>query len=352
MSSLPAGNWSIPTADGGSCEIRMGRSIVTAAQVVPDGAERVVFLTQPHVVELAHSLAQQTRTRASIPVHVQTLPDGDQAKSLAVVERVYQDLNEVGFTRGDLIVGVGGGALTDVAGFVAATYLRGVDVVYVPTTLLGAVDAAIGGKTGVNVGGKNLAGVFRHPRRVVVDLNILEALSDDLLREGAAEAVKAGFIASAPIVAAYESHGLGASLDDVVPAAIDVKVRAVSADFKETGIRAILNYGHTVGHAIEVAARISHGSAVAIGMVAAGRISAGLLGFTGAARQRSVLERIGLPTTAPAVEIVEVERLMGHDKKRDSSGLRMVLLEDFGRPVVQHVPPAALRLGLDEVGIG
>jgi 3-dehydroquinate synthase len=351
MAETLLGNWTISTGDGGRCDIQVGRGISEADQVVPEGFPRVVFLTQAAVVDLAQALAAQAETRLGTAANVYTLPDGDAAKTLAVVEHVYQDLNALGFTRGDLIVGVGGGALTDVAGFVAATYLRGVAVTYLPTTLLGAVDAAIGGKTGVNVGGKNLVGVFRHPRRVTVDLDILDELPEELRREGAAEIVKAGFIAADAIVASYEAHGLEAPLDDIVPAAVDVKVRAVTADFKEAGIRAILNYGHTIGHAIEVAAGIPHGHAVAIGMVAAGRISQDVLGFTGAARQREVLRNIGLPIAAPAVDAAEIEWLMGRDKKRDSAGLRMVLLEDFGRPVVQHVPVSAVRHGLTEIGV-
>lgn len=278
MTEVLLGNWTISGAEGGRCEIQVGRGVASADRVVPDGFNRVVFLTQPNVVDLTQMLAQQTRARITTDVHVNTLPDGDDAKNLTVVEQIYKDLNAIGFTRGDLIVAVGGGAITDVAGFVAATYLRGVAATYLATTLLGAVDAAIGGKTGVNVEGKNLAGVFRHPQRVVVDLDILDELPLGLRREGAAEAVKAGFIASWPIVDAYETHGIDAPLELIVPAAIAVKVQAVTADFKEAGIRAILNYGHTIGHAIEVAAGISHGHAVAMGMVAAGEISADLLG--------------------------------------------------------------------------
>jgi len=248
------------------------------------------------------------------------------------------------------VVGVGGGALTDLAGFVAATYLRGVSAAYLPTTLLGSVDAAIGGKTGVNVGGKNLAGVFKHPARVIIDLNILEQLPVALLREGAAEAVKAGFISDPVIVDEYESRGVAASLDTVVPAAIAVKVGAVSEDFREQGRRAILNYGHTIGHAIEVAGSISHGDAVAIGMVAAGRISEIMLGFPQAERQRRIIAGIGLPVVAPPVDGAEVAMLMGRDKKRDAGGIRMVLLEDFGKPLVQHVDADLIEEGLAAIG--
>ena len=306
---------------------------------------------QPSVAALAEAIAEQTRRSSTSRAHVRILPDSDAAKNLATVGDVYEWLNSLGFTRSDLIVGVGGGALTDLAGFAAATYLRGVEVVYLPTSLLGAVDASIGGKTGVNVGGKNLAGVFRHPSRVVVDLDILDEIPIGLRREGAAEAVKAGFIADAVIIDEYETNGIAASLDVVVPAAIAVKVHAVTADFREQGLRAILNYGHTLGHAIEVAGSISHGEAVAIGMVAAGAISEEMLGFPHAGRQRSIIERIGLPVVAPQVDVDLVATLVGRDKKRDAAGIRMVLLEDFGQPVVKHVDLEEIAIGLAAVGV-
>lgn len=340
----------IAAADGRSCEIRVGRDIATATELLVGTGATAAFLTQPPAAPLARKIAAEVEVNGLVSAEVRILPDGEEAKNLATVEEVYEWLNSLGFTRADLVVGVGGGALTDLAGFVAATYLRGVEVVYLPTTLLGAVDAAIGGKTGVNVGGKNLAGVFRHPARVIVDLDVLDRLPAGLRREGAAEAVKAGFIADAAIVEEYESHGIDVSLDIVVPAAIAVKVHAVTTDFREQGLRAILNYGHTIGHAIEVAGAISHGDAVAIGMVAAGKISELMLGFPQAERQTEVIQRIGLPVTSPPVDADQVAMLMNRDKKRDAAGIKMVLLEDFGNPVVRHVPADLIAAGLAAVG--
>jgi 3-dehydroquinate synthase len=334
-------------ADGRDSEILVGRDIATMSNLLPTTPGKVAFVTQPAVASIARTLAEQTPAQT----YVRELPDGEAAKKLAVVEEVYEWLNGVGFTRGDVIVGVGGGALTDVAGFVAATYLRGVEVVYLPTTLLGAVDASIGGKTGVNVGGKNLAGVFRHPQRVIVDFEILDVIPTHLRTEGSAEVLKAGLIADPAIVAAYEKFGGGVSLEEVVPAAIAVKVEAVTTDFREQGRRAILNYGHTIGHAIEVAGGIPHGHAVAIGMVAAGRIAEEMLGFEGAGRQRDVIEQIGLPIASPPVDRGLVDTLMMRDKKRDDRGLRMVLLEEIGRPVVRHVPAGVLAAGMDAIGV-
>ena len=343
--------WEIATGDGGTCRIRVGRGIATGPELVPDPRRNVAIVTQPPVATLAERVAAELADTAAGNVRIQVLPDEEEAKSLSVVEDTYEWLNSIGLTRDGVIVGIGGGALTDVAGFVAATYLRGVDVAYLSTTLLGAVDASIGGKTGVNVGGKNLAGAFRHPGRVIIDLDILEELPEQLLCAGAAEVVKAGFIAAPGIIGAYEADGLEVDLDYVVPEAIGVKVDAVTADFREAGVRAILNYGHTIGHGVEVAAGIPHGHAISIGMVAAGRVSQEVLGFAGSHRQRQVLERIGLPTTSPEVDLEQLAMLMGRDKKRDAAGLRMVLLRDFGKPVVQHVDEDLIQLGLQEIGL-
>jgi 3-dehydroquinate synthase len=342
--------YEIPAEAGRSCEVHIGSGVATPGSLLLPGVERAGILTQPSVTDLADNVALGIRDRGSA-ADLFVLPDGDSAKTLATVEKVFEWLNSLGFTRADQVIGVGGGAATDMAGFAAATYLRGIEVTYLPTTLLGAVDAAIGGKTGVNVGGKNLAGVFRHPARVIVDLDVLRRLPDSLLREGAAETVKAGFISDTSILLEYEQAGLAASLDLVVPAAIRVKVDTVKADFTEQGLRAILNYGHTIGHAIEIAGGISHGDAVAIGMVAAGRVSREMLGFDQAARQSEILSRIGLPTVAPPVDVERVLMLMNRDKKRDSGGIRMVLLEDFGRPVLRHVDDDLIAHGLDEIGV-
>ena len=340
----------IDAADGRICEIAIGRDIANAASLVLSGIGRVGVIAQPTVEELATQLAAEINDLGTA-ADVLVLPDGDEAKNLLTVESIYEWLNRQGFTRHDMLVAVGGGSLTDVAGFVAATYLRGIEVSYLPTTLLGAVDASIGGKTGVNVGGKNLAGAFRHPARVVVDLDIIDALPEGLLREGGAETVKAGFIADTEIVAEYERAGLEADIDLVVPAAIRVKVETVRSDFTEQGNRAFLNYGHTLGHAVEIAAGISHGDAVAIGMVAAGAVSSAAVGFAHHDRQRDIIARIGLPVDIAGLDRAEVEFLMGRDKKRDRDGIRMVLLEDFGRPVLQHVDDALLEVGFAAIGV-
>ncbi len=322
-------------------------SIALGDLLAPPGGMpgRVAVFAQPGSRHVASPVAD----RFGAPLRL--LPDGDAAKTLTVVEGSYLWLNDLGFTRHDLVVAVGGGALTDVVGFVAGTYLRGVPVALVPTTLLGAVDAAVGGKTGVNVGGKNLAGVFRHPHRVVVDPDVLAALPQALLREGAAEAVKTGLIGDADLVDLYEEHGLAAPVDDVVRRAIAVKARIASRDFREAGVRAWLNYGHTVGHAVEVALGMSHGNAVAVGMVAAAAVSAHRLGFRDADRQLRILEGLGLPTAARGADPGAIRRLMALDKKRDVRGLRMTLLRAVADPEVVGVGDEDVGIALAAIGV-
>lgn len=333
-------------------EILIGRAMLpTIVEGVADrGAAAAAVLCQPTTHHMADRLASAL-DGAGIRASGYTLPDGEEAKRMAVVEDVYRHLNDQRFTRSDIVIAVGGGSLTDVAGFVAGTYLRGVPAVYVPTTLLGAVDAAIGGKTGVNVDGKNLAGVFKHPERVVIDVDVLDALPERARREGAAEAVKTGFIADMAIARAYERDGLAVDLEEIVDRSVAVKASIVSADFREHGVRAHLNYGHTVGHALETSTGRSHGDAVSIGMVAAGAAGERVLGFGGAERQRSILAGIGLPTAAPDADTTAVRSLMALDKKRDAGGLRFVLLADFERPEVVGVDDATVAVALAAVGL-
>jgi len=324
--------------------ILVGRDMtqILTEMVSGNGHRQIAVICQPSTFALAETYANAFHV-AGIEVGGYTLPDGEEAKRLGVVEDVYRFLNARHFTRDDLVVGVGGGALTDVTGFIAGTYLRGVSAMYVATTLLASVDAAIGGKTGVNVDGKNLAGVFSHPEAVIIDVDILDALPREQKINGAAEAIKTGFIADTEIIAAFENDGIDTDLEDVVNRSVTVKTRVVNEDFTERGARAILNYGHTIGHAIETTTGRPHGESVAIGMVAAGHASRHHLGFSGADRQSDILAFIGLPVTAPEAKLAPTRAAMAFDKKRDSKGLRMVLLEDFGSPVLIHPDDATVR---------
>ncbi len=329
-----------------------GGLLSDAAEYLPQREDRrqVAILTQPSVRSLADSVAGSILD-GGVAASVIPLPDGEAAKTLSVIEDVALALNRLGLTRADTVLGIGGGATTDTAGFVAATYLRGIECVLAPTTLLGAVDAAVGGKTGVNVGGKNLVGAFRHPSRVLVDIDVLESLPMDLRRQGTAEALKTGFVGDPDLVELYREHGIDAPLDEVVGRAIGVKARVVSEDFREGGLRAVLNYGHTAGHAVEVAAGISHGEAVAIGMVAAGVVGERTVGFDRRVEQEELIASLGLPTRSPNVDAGEIERLMALDKKRDTGGIRFVVLEDFGIPRVVHPDDATVRASLHAIGI-
>lgn len=343
----------ITEGDNAVSEILIERGLLLdAASYLPQREDRrqVAILTQPTVRAHADAVARSMLDH-DIDASVISLPDGEAAKTLSVIEDVARDLNRLGLTRDDSVFGIGGGAVTDATGFVAATYLRGVECVLAPTTLLGAVDAAVGGKTGVNVGGKNLVGVFRHSSRVLIDVDVLDALPVDLRRQGTAEALKTGFVGDPELVELYREHGIDAPLDEVVTRAIGVKARVVSQDFREGGLRAVLNYGHTVGHAVEVAAGISHGEAVAIGMVAAGVVGERTVGFNRRVEQEQLIASLGLPTRSSDVDVVEIERLMALDKKRDTGGIRFVVLEDFGVPRVVHPDGATVRAALHAIGI-
>lgn len=335
---------------GSDCEILVGRG--RPSPLLPPRPERLraAVLTQagarPWAEEVVDCLAAE-----GVETALWAMPDREGAKTLAAVEEAYRLLAGLGLGRDDTVVGVGGGALTDAAGFVAGTWMRGVESVYLPTTLLGSVDAAIGGKTGVNIGGKNLVGVFWQPRRVVVDLAVLEDLPPEIARQGAAEILKAGLLAEPRIVESYLRHGLDVSPEEVVPSAIAIKAGIVSGDLTERGRRGLLNLGHTIGHGIEFASGLSHGEAVAIGLVAAAAVSERLLGFAGSEEVMAALEAVGLPTSSPPVDRDEVLRLIGLDKKRRAGRTRMVLLEAVGRPLLMEVSDEDIAHGLTAVGV-
>ncbi|QWC86698.1 3-dehydroquinate synthase [Nocardioidaceae bacterium] len=284
-----------------------------------------------------------------------TVPDGEAGKTADVAARAWEALGEAGFTRSDAVVTVGGGAVTDMGGFIAATWLRGVPVVHVPTTLLAMVDAAVGGKTGMNTGaGKNLVGAFHEPAGVVCDLDALVTLPRAELVAGMAEVLKCGFIADPRILELVEG-GAGAAMDPLSPVvaelvrrAVQVKADVVAGDLRETGGadghpgREALNYGHTLAHAIERASgyAVRHGEAVAIGMVFVAELArrAGRLDEETVARHRTVLEAVGLPTTYADHDYETLLAGMRVDKKARGATLRFVVLEGIGRPVVLTGP--------------
>jgi 3-dehydroquinate synthase len=307
-------------------------------------------VAQPAVASTAASIVRDLEA-SGVRAPVIDVPAGGAAKTMTTVEEVCLTLASAGVTRDDMVLGVGGGGVTDLTGFVAAVYMRGIRAHFVPTTLLAAVDAAIGGKSGIDIGGKNLIGGFRHPARVVIDLEILDALPPPLIREGMAEALKSGLVGDPGLVEVLERDGVDAALDEVVSRSLAVKARIVGRDFEERGERVHLNYGHTIGHALESATRIPHGEAVAIGMIGAGRASALVAGFDDEDRQREAIAGLGLPTSAPAVGRQAILDLMWLDKKRRSDDIRMVLLEAVGHPLVAEVSSATVDAALTASGI-
>lgn len=337
--------------------IRCGESEVVVGHGLPEPLlhfreqrRRAAVLTQPAAT--AHALEVATRLRAEgLASEIIGLPDREEAKTLEVARSVYEAFADQDLTVHDTVVAVGGGSVTDLAGFVAGTWLRGVEAVNVPTTFLAAVDAAIGGKTGVNLGGKNLVGVFWQPSRVLIDLDLMMALPPALVREGMAEALKAGMVGDADLAALLTAKGLDAPLEEVVARAIRVKARLVEADPRDRGVRHHLNFGHTIGHALEYASTLSHGESVSLGMIAAARISETRVGFGGTAELVDTLAGLGLPMVARGLDRQRVVDLVHRDKKRDADGLRMVLLEEVGRPVVVSVGAEDLAAGLAAIGL-
>ena len=345
---------SIPVGSGDDAhEVVVGHGVVDA--VVPllgDAVERVLVVHPPTLAVWAQRVADAAR-EAGLDAYLAVVPDAEEAKSAAVAAELWGALGQAGFTRTDAVVGVGGGTVTDLAGFVAATWLRGVRVVQVPTTLLAMVDAAVGGKTGINTPeGKNLVGSFHPAAGVLCDLDALATLPRPDLVAGMAEVVKCGFIADPRILELVEADPVaavdveGPFLRQLVERAIRVKADVVTADLREIELREILNYGHTFGHAVEQVEgyRWRHGEAVSVGMTFAaelGRLS-GHLAPSLVDRHRAILTSLGLPVTYAPDRWDELVTAMRRDKKARGSRLRFVVLDDVAVPVRLEGPPDAM----------
>jgi 3-dehydroquinate synthase len=331
--------------------------------LVGDAARRVALI---HPEDLP-SLPEQVRGALApaydvVPVPV---PPGEQAKTAEVAAACWDSLGTAGFTRSDAVVTVGGGATTDLGGFVAATWLRGVRVVHVPTTVLGMVDAAVGGKTGINTpAGKNLVGAFHEPAGVLCDLDLLRGLPEAERRSGLGEVVKCGFIADPEILRLVETTSPdelspeSPVLQELVERAVRVKAAVVAGDLREASAdgshpgREVLNYGHTMGHAVERASEYSlrHGEAVAIGCVFVAELarSAGLLGDDLADRHRAAFARVGLPTGWAGASYDDLRARMAVDKKSRGTTMCFVVLDDLASPRILADPDEAhLRAAYD-----
>lgn len=284
------------------------------------------------------------------PAPVITIGQGETAKTLDTALAVYRQLAALEADRSSLVVGIGGGIVCDVAGFCAATYMRGLRCGFVPTTLLAQVDASVGGKNGVNLDGfKNLIGVFRQPAFVLCDPRFIATLPTAEIQNGLAEVVKHGAIADADLLSFLETLPADGDLEPdalarIVGDSVRIKSAVVNQDEKETGLRRILNFGHTIGHAVEKTVGLSHGRAVSIGMAFAGQVSVacGLLAADQARRLTTIQQHLGLPTRMDPAWAPAVAAALAKDKKRQGRDVHFVLLAELGRAVVAP-------MGLDDI---
>jgi 3-dehydroquinate synthase len=317
-----------------------------------------VVIDTPYVAALKEVAASRSRVAVFFSVDMKSsipriegldteffyfpIPDGEAGKSVEILHQSWNWLGAAGFTRDDLIIGIGGGAVTDFAGFAAASWLRGIDWVAIPTTVAGMVDAAIGGKTGINSDyGKNLIGAFHSPISVIIDPQWLDSLSDRDFLAGLAEVVKCGFIQDEKILSAMRGKTLSVIRKsreltiELIERSVQVKADVVSGDFKESFSREILNYGHTFGHAVELSSKYSlrHGECVAIGMafIAHLAVEVGVMSEDLLKEHLDILTGLGLPTTYSGAEWPELLATMKVDKKSRGDSLRFVVISEVGK---------------------
>jgi 3-dehydroquinate synthase len=329
-------------------EVVIGRNLLDQVPSMLIGAKKVMIV-HPVGLSVSAEALRDSLIGSGFDVVLAGVPDSEDAKRIEVAAFCWGILGKSEFSRTDMIIGFGGGAITDLAGFVAATWLRGVGIVQIPTTVLAMVDAAIGGKTGVNTAeGKNLVGVFHSPSGVLVDLETLASLARNELVAGFAEIIKCGFISDTQILDLVERNIQEATDSsselflELVTRAIKVKAIVVAEDFREEGLRETLNYGHTLGHAIELAERYKwrHGAAVSIGMVFAAELARlnGRLSMAEVQRHRDVLASLGLPVSYPADKWPQLLANMRIDKKARAGSLRFIVLDEIGKPRIMHAP--------------
>ena len=310
------------------------------------------IITDENVMRPYGRAAQWSLQRSGIAAHCFIIPPGEPSKSFELVQHIYAWLVGLKAERGQAIIAVGGGVVGDLAGFVAATFLRGVPFIQVPTSMAAMVDASIGGKVAVNLPqAKNLVGAFYQPLAVLADVQALSTLGQRELSEGWAEAIKHGLILDEGLLDLFEEHAEALMAVEpeistqVIRRSMAIKADVVSQDERETlGIRILLNYGHTIGHALESSTeygRFMHGEGVAIGMMGAAKMARqmGLIPQELVDRQRAILQRFNLPTKAANVSVADISQAMSLDKKVQSGVNRWVLLEGVGRAVVRQDVP-------------
>ncbi|RNL57317.1 3-dehydroquinate synthase [Arthrobacter oryzae] len=341
------------TTPGENYDVVVGRGLLASLPALLGERVQRVLVIHPRALRLTGDTVREELAAAGFNALTAEIPDAEEGKHIEVASFCWQVLGQNDFTRSDAVVTVGGGAVTDLGGFVAATWLRGVKVIHMPTSLLGMVDAAVGGKTGINTAeGKNLVGAFHPPAGVLADLDTLDTLPKNELISGMAEVIKCGFIADPVILDLIEKDTAAvadprsALLRELIERAIGVKAEVVSEDLKESGRREILNYGHTLGHAIELAERYSwrHGAAVSVGMMFAAELarSVGRLSDADADRHRSILESLGLPITYRRDRWQALLDGMRRDKKSRGDLLRFVVLDGVAKPGILDVPDTSL----------
>jgi len=334
-------------------DVLVGRGLLGELPGMLGDRVRKVLVVHPRALRTTAEAVREDLVAAGYEAVAAEVPDDEDAKTAQVAAFLWGVLGQSSFTRSDAVVAVGGGTVTDLAGFVAATWLRGVKVVHVPTTLLAMVDAAVGGKTGINTAeGKNLVGAFHPPAGVLCDLAALETLPTNDLLAGMAEVVKCGFIKDERILELVEADPQAVRdpaapvVRELVERAVRVKADVVGRDLKEAGEREVLNYGHTLAHAVELVERFAwrHGAAVSVGMVFAAELAAVAGRLDGAVvdRHRSVLGSLGLPLTYRGDRWPQLLEAMGRDKKTRGDLLRFVVLDDVARPTRLEGPDPSL----------
>ena len=366
LSASDANLAAVVNTSQGAYRVIVGRGVIESigAEMAAAGLKgRAYVVADQALFPAGVRRCQEALEAGGFPAHVLTIPSGEQMKSLDPARHVWEWLAAQRAERRDVVVALGGGVTGDLAGFVAATWLRGVPFVQAPTSMAAMVDAAIGGKVAVNLpSAKNMVGAFHQPRLVVAEVDYLQSLSRRELASGWAEAIKHGLVLDAALLDAFETHApemMSLSGETAVLAirrSVAIKAEVVSADEFETGdTRVLLNYGHTVGHALEAVTeygRFLHGEAVSVGMMAAAGIALrlGMISAELVNRQRALLERYGLPVRATGVSPQSVLAATKSDKKTRSGAIRWVLLEGPGKATTrQDVPEKTAREAVEEV---
>lgn len=279
---------------------------------------------------------------AEFPLNITTtiIPAGEEYKNLDTVAGIYADLSEAEMTRSDLVIALGGGVVGDITGFAAATYLRGIHVCQIPTTLLAQVDSSVGGKTAVDLPqGKNLVGAFYQPELVIIDTDILNTLPERIFNDGMAEVIKYGFISNPDIIELISAPDFKNNMERIVYECVQIKRDVVQADERDTGLRMILNFGHTIGHGAEKVGHfteLSHGQAVAIGMVQAAKLAVKLGEQDLVEQITSICQAHDLPTKLP-YPMEDVYSAMLHDKKRAADSINFILVHPMGKANIHNI---------------